>query len=258
MVLPCLEHLNFLKRITCHLFVETYFKFLCDLLTQKQRPKPIANFNVTYENETIEVVNSTKFLGIIIDKKLDWKTHINELCKKLSQSSYALYKLAPVLNVEALLLAYYGIVDTHLRYGVIFWGNSTDRELAFRAQKRCIRAMFNLKQYDSCRPYFRKYNILTLPSLYMLEIALFVKNNRNIFMRQSDRVVRNRRDDDIVTRARYKTALLKKSVICMAPLIYNKIPKEIRKNNINMFKKQFKTYLLEKCYYSVNEFLDIN
>ncbi|KAI5644419.1 hypothetical protein NE865_03526 [Phthorimaea operculella] len=194
----------------------------------EQRSKLISKFEISNENKIIEKVDSTKFLGLIMDKKLDWKLHISELCKKLNQSAYALHKLASVTNIETLLTAYYGMVDTHLRYGVIFWANSTDRELAFKAQKRCIRSMLHIKQDDSCRPYFIKHKILTLPCLYILEMALFVKRNPDLFTKVSDVVVRNRRDNDLVCIPRFKTALMKKGVICMAPRIYNKIPKHIR------------------------------
>ncbi|KOB65431.1 putative rotatin, partial [Operophtera brumata] len=53
-------------------------------------------------------------------------------------------------------------------------------------QKRCIRAMFHLKMIDSCKPFFYKYNILTIPSLYIFETAMFVKDNPDIFLWLSD------------------------------------------------------------------------
>jgi len=63
-------------------------------------------------------------------------------------------------------MAYHGLVESRLRYGVIFWGNSTDKVKIIKigiikAQKRCIRSMFLLKMTVS----FKEYNILTLPSL---------------------------------------------------------------------------------------------
>lgn len=219
----------------------------------RQRLSP-PNVDINFENNSLSEVKSTKYLGLIIDNKLNWKEQIVNMCKKLSSSAYALRKLAPILNIDALVTAYHGIVGSYLRYGIIFWGNSTYRELAFRAQKKCLRAMLQIPSDESCRPFFIKYKILTCPSLYVLETALFVKANPQLYLRQSALVKRSRRDDDIVIVPRANTALMRKGILCMAPKIYNKIPKNIRDLKYELFKKTLKKYLVEKCLYSLNEF----
>ena len=43
-----------------------------------------------------------------------------------------------------------------------------------------------------------------------------------------------------------------KSAFCMGPKIYNKMPKDKKESkNLNVFKNQFKKFLIDKCYYSV-------
>lgn len=212
------------------------------------------NINVSYKGNQIHEVDATKFLGITIDKQLNWKAHIADLSKKLSSSAYVLLKLAPVVNRDALLTAYHGLAASVLRYGVIFWGNSTDAKIAFKAQKRCIRAMFGLKKTDSCKPFFDNYKILTLPSLYIFEVALFVRYNPQLFLRISDVVKRNRRDNERLLLHSAKTTLMRKSLLCMAPIIYNKLPNCIKHSET--FKKKLKLMLTNKCYYNINDFLN--
>jgi hypothetical protein len=214
-----------------------------------------SKINVIHDDTLIDTVKSHKFLGVIIDSKLNWKTHTEELCKKVSSSTYALLKLKKVLNVDALLSAYYGTVASHLRYAIIFWGNSSNKELVFRAQKKSIRAMFNLENTDSCKPLFRKYRILPLSCLYIYEMAIFVKTNPNLFLNVSA-IDRNRRDNSRLATCRTHTALMTKSIFCMAVTIFNKIPKRIRELNTNAFKKELLSILTSKCYYSMTEFYD--
>jgi hypothetical protein len=38
------------------------------------------------DGTTIDIVNQTKFLGIILDRNLDWKAHIQHLSIKLAKS----------------------------------------------------------------------------------------------------------------------------------------------------------------------------
>ena len=220
-----------------------------------QRALTLPNLDITYNNIKIDTVNATKFLGVTIDRNLNWKAHVDTLAKRINSSAYALYTLSRKVNIDALLTAYYGLTESVLRYGVIFWGNSTDKENAFKAQKRCLRAMFKLNTTDSCKPYFVRYKLLTLTSLYILETVMFVRNNCNLFSRMADKYPRNRRDQNQLCLHESKTALMRKSVFCMAPIIYNKLPKSWRELNNVQLKKRLKSFLTGKAYYNINEFL---
>uniref|UniRef100_A0A2A4JUV6 Reverse transcriptase domain-containing protein n=1 Tax=Heliothis virescens TaxID=7102 RepID=A0A2A4JUV6_HELVI len=214
------------------------------------------NFNIIYQGTSLNTVDTTKFLGIIIDRNLNWKTHTEELTKRVSSSAYALYKLSAIIDTDALITAYHGIVHSVLRFGVIFWGNSTNKEIVFKSQKRCIRAMFGLQSIDSCKQYFIKFKILTLPSLFIFEVAIFVKCNPNLFSRPADISTRSRRDNDKLCIVPCNTALMHKSVFCLAPVIFNKVPKSIRQLPLNKFKIKFKEFLIAKCFYNLNEYLN--
>lgn len=103
----------------------------------------------------IEEVNVTKFLGITVDRNMSFNTHSQQVCAKLYTFTYGFYKLSKTADRQTVAMAYHGFVRYILRYGAIFWGNSPYREIIFRAQKRCIRAVCNLRYIDSCRPFVR-------------------------------------------------------------------------------------------------------
>lgn len=221
-----------------------------------QRAQFAHDIKVKYSGNIINKVETARFLGLQIDAKLNWKNHIAEISKRISSLSYALYRLSFSTNIDTLLTAYHGMVESVLRYGIIFWGNSTDKHIIFKMQKRCLRAMSGLQTTDSCKPYFTKYKILTLPSLYILEMALFVKTYPHLFPKKSAFVVRNRRHGDRLCIHAAKTTLLQNSVICMAPKIYNKIPEKYKSLNKNLFRANLKSFLVEKCYYTIQDFLN--
>lgn len=216
------------------------------------------DMNIAHQGCSIEEANTAKFLGILIDNKLSWKPHIEELCKRLSKSAYALFQLSKKVNRQALLTAYYGLVDSVLRYGIVFWGQSADREQVFRMQKRCVRSMCGIKTTDSCLPSFKSLQILTFPSLYILETALFVKNNPDLFQKLSDTRKNSTRSQYIndLCQAKCKTALMKKSFFGIAPRIYNKVPNAIKQLPVLKFKKTLKNVLIQKCYYTIDDFLN--
>lgn len=130
---------------------------------------------LTIDNLDIENVDSTKFLGIFIDKYCNWKTHIDSLCSKLDRFVYVIRRLRETSTIKAALLAYHGYISSMLRYGIILWGNCVEILKLFRVQKKIIRAMCNKSSMDTCKPLFLSLKILTLPCLYIFEIGNFVK-----------------------------------------------------------------------------------
>ena len=56
--------------------------------------KPKSPVTILINNKAIDEVEEVKYLGIIVDSKMTFKTHINELKKKISRSIGILYKPA--------------------------------------------------------------------------------------------------------------------------------------------------------------------
>lgn len=219
-------------------------------MTFQNKNKCVLPLKIAYKEETLIAVNNARFLGIDIDSNLDWKSHINNLCSKLHQFSYALYMLKKVSNISAVLTVYHAYVGSSLKYGIMFWGNSTDKDRPFIAQKRCIRAIAGIKVPDTCKPYFVKYKILTLPSIYIFEAALMVIKNL-----QNYEKLKSKRLNHILCAKKSRTTKYSKSIYCMEVQIYNKIPNYIKANPIYKFKILLKEFLTQKAYYSIDEFL---
>ena len=83
------------------------------------------------------------YLGLIINDKLDWKSHVNYICKKVSKACGILSKLRHCINLDTLRTVYYALGYSYLRYGNIVWGNcskTTIKPLAV-IQNRIIKIM---------------------------------------------------------------------------------------------------------------------
>ena len=66
-----------------------------------------ANLKISIDNQIIDEVCQTKFLGVIIDSKLTWKNHIFYICGKISRGIGMLIKARNYLNKAGLLSLYY-------------------------------------------------------------------------------------------------------------------------------------------------------
>jgi hypothetical protein len=66
-----------------------------------------------------------------------------------------------------------------LRYGILFWGADNESIPIFKLQKRVIRIIGGVGTGTSCRQLFKDYKILTVTSLYVLEVICFIKKYKS-------------------------------------------------------------------------------
>ena len=65
-----------------------------------------------------------KYLGLILDNKLDWKAHIAEVSKKLSRAVGLLYKIRSICPQPVLRSLYFSLFNSDLSYGLVVWGKA--------------------------------------------------------------------------------------------------------------------------------------
>ena len=79
---------------------------------------------VIMNNVRIAQANEVKFLGVIVDDRLSWKSHIDSVVLKLSRLTGILYKLKNSLTTQSLLLLYHSLAYPHLQYCSAIWGSA--------------------------------------------------------------------------------------------------------------------------------------
>lgn len=207
-------------------------------------------------SKSIEQACNTKFLGIYIDNALNWDSHIDSMAKKLSSVCYALYRLSKISSRTTVLAYYYTNFVSRATYGILFWGCSCHFERIFKLQKKAVRNIMGISKYTSCRNGFKDLNILTLPSIYILEILMYVKNNLSKFPPNNYNHNYDTRESDNLATPLHKLSKYEESPNYIGIKLYNRIPDFLKSiANIKAFKNETKKYLAVKCFYSVDEFL---
>ena len=67
---------------------------------------------------------SLKFLGVILDENLSWKSHIKLLENKIAKNVGILYKAKFILNQKCLKSIYYAFIPSYINYANIAWGST--------------------------------------------------------------------------------------------------------------------------------------
>ena len=108
-------------------------------------------------------VSNTKFLGVIIDSKLNWSDHITYIKNKMSKSIGILTKIRRFLNQKTLRNLYFSFVYPYLTYCVEVWGNTHDTYLnpLIKLQKKCIRIITFYHYLEHTPPLFKQLDILS-------------------------------------------------------------------------------------------------
>jgi hypothetical protein len=75
--------------------------------------------SLSYHNNFISNNTNTKFLGIIIDSSLTWKTHLSQLLPKLSRACYIMRNLKPIMSSDFLKMVYYSYFHSIFAYGIM-------------------------------------------------------------------------------------------------------------------------------------------
>ena len=165
----------------------------------------------------------TKFLGIYITETLRWNSHVQSLATKLSKVSYMIKSLRGTLSHYTIRNIYFTKFQSLLRFGILFLGGMGGEVnvRTFRIQKRVVRLMVVVSLRTSCRHLFKEMNVLTLASLYILELTYFIKKYCQYLELNSHVHNHNRRRKMDIHVQSYKTDIYNKSVFNTGPNVYN-------------------------------------
>lgn len=213
---------------------------------------------VLLNGNTVDISDCSKFLGIHIDKNLGYCSHADKLCKKLSSSCYGLRMLARHLNQDSLRTAYYGDFYSHLRYGIIFWGNSSNIYRVFIIQKRAVRIVSGMHFRDSCRGVFRKNKLLTSVAVCIYEGILFLKRHPELFERYLiDHIYVTRGNSRYYNYPSHDLTLTEKSCRYSCIKYFNHLPRTIASvADFTCFRNLLFEYLCEMEPYTFADYFD--
>ena len=144
------------------------------------RPKGVQlnqGLYLKFGNEVIEFVSETKFLGMTIDEHLTWLKHITKVRLKISSSLFMLRNVRNLVSPEIKRMLYMSLLNSHMVYGLLIWGPMSaagERSKIYKQQKKAVRIIHSAKFNAHASPLFKKYEILAINDLILLELGKFM------------------------------------------------------------------------------------
>ena len=121
-------------------------------------------------------VTETKFLGVIIDYKLNWSPHITYISKKVAKGVGIILKARKLFDQETLLTLYYTFVYPYLNYCIHVWGKAYNVHIhdLIVLQNKAVRIVYGVPPRTNAQKLCFDSNILSLKCLYSYNISIFL------------------------------------------------------------------------------------
>jgi len=209
---------------------------------------------ISIDDVILERVYETKFLGVMLDDKLLWKSHIEYICNKISKCMGILIKARKILGICSLVTLYNALIKPYLIYCNIIWGNTYTKYLnkVNILQKKIIRIITFSGFNTHTGPLFRKLKIMSTSQLYDYFTSIFVfRSLNNLLPERFTRIfvhnVTSRKTCEL--RPHFCTKKASEfSIKFSGPNIWNKLPRKIQTSkSVSSFKSQMKKEILKAC-----------
>lgn len=137
-----------------------------------------------------------KLFGIVVEKQLNWKRHIQSVSDKLSKPRGILHLTRDCLDESSLILTYYGLVYPALIYCQTIWGavSTTALQPLNKVQKHAIRTLIGLKRRDNTNEAFYNLRTFKLSFINTLQCAVFAYKCLNGLISQENYFAYNIKD----------------------------------------------------------------
>ena len=220
----------------------------------------VPEMSIKINDTSLKRCASYKYLGVIIDEKLKWNSHVDYISKKISKSCGALAKIRNCVSTNVLKNVYHALVHSYLRYGILIWGHAAPtvinkiEVLANRAIRIMTCAPFGALDL---KPVYQQLGILEVQRICKLETGKFEFKSKkgllptsigNFFVPQEIHHTHGTRSRTRGDPPRFFSHTKKgeKSLQYIGKQIWDEIPSEIKSSeSFNIFKKSYKKLLLE-------------
>ena len=106
------------------------------LTSQKHNP---ASFKVIINNHNISPEDNLKYVGVLLDNKLSWKTHVQKVKTQLSRACGCLSKLKYYTTLPVLKVVYNSLIHRYLNYSILNWGRASNATIQPQLQNKAIK-----------------------------------------------------------------------------------------------------------------------
>ncbi len=209
---------------------------------------PVCNSISLNNNIVIHRVNSAKYLGIILDEKLNWTDHVSALRQTVVKYAGSFKIIARHVPITSKIQLYYAYVYSRIHYGIEVYGHISSQNIKRLqiVQNRTLKILFNRDFYEPTNMLHSELSILKVSDISLKNTLLFVHKHQkgklsdifnSYYMSNNNVHSYNTRNETKLHEGRAKTNLGKNIIKIKGAKLFNTISEEITQlKSTNKFK----------------------
>ena len=222
-----------------------------NVLVFRTKNSPITRkIRIKINGTDAEEKNDAKYLGVMIDNKLSYVSHINHVKAKLTKGNAILAKVRHFVPHNLLKNTYHAHFQPHLDYGLTVWGHAapTNLDVINRQQRKAIRIMsFKKSDFKETDQLFKNNEILPLSSCRDLNSSKVIWRAGNSSLNAPINSLFKQRENNTFHLPHRRIGLTQSCTSYQGVQVWNRLPSELRTSpSLNVFKRKYKDYLLDK------------
>ena len=133
---------------------------------------------IEFLDQHIKRASHNKFLGVILDEKLTWNNHINELCSKLKRLFHIFYNIRNYLLKDNIKTIYFALVYSRIKYGISVYGQACESKLKRiqTLQNQLLKVLSSKNYCFSTDMLHNEFELLKVKDIVKQEVITFVHN----------------------------------------------------------------------------------
>ena len=247
---PILKSLEKDASLLTSWFANNYMKMNGDKSHLLMFGNKSAEATVNISRSSIKESDEEKLLGVTIDKKLNFKSHVNSLCKKASQKLHALARISTYMEKPQLELTITTFIMSHFSYCPLVWmfHDRASNNKINKIHERALR-IIHKDSTSNFQELLNKSNSVSVHQrnlqLLLTEIYKTVHNLNPTFMTQvfeKKDVSYNLRESNSLTLPKANTTLYGiDTVRYIGKKLWQVLPTEIKESkSLEVFKQKIK------------------
>merc|ERR1711888_326327 len=131
---------------------------------------------IIIDNIILEEKDVVAVLGVNIDNKLNWKSHIQHIYNKISKSIAILRRLKYSFPRHILIMIYMSLIYSYINYCNVVWGSAYNCHLKplVVLQKKAVRLIKKANYRNESAPIFYDLKLLPISNIYHLNCLKFL------------------------------------------------------------------------------------
>ena len=131
---------------------------------------------ISIDGHRIKEVRQTKFLGVVLDNKLNWHAHCDYICSKMSKGIGIIIKARKGFNEATLLSLYNSLILPYVSFCIYVWGGAYDTYLkhVLVLQNKAVRVIAGVPPRTNVDHFYLELEILPVRKIFVYTTSIFM------------------------------------------------------------------------------------